>query len=126
MRMIIALGLTSLSLAGLAAPVVAQQQGGRPNFMQLLDTNKDGKISLAEYTAFSIESWGRISQGADKVKVADLQGFQAKALAGITPDAKGYVSKAAFAASIPAKFKAADTNGDGFLAGAELARRPGD
>lgn len=94
--------------------------GGPPNFVALIDTDKDGKISLAEYTAFSETRWGRISQGADKVKVADLQGFQANAVAGIAPDADGNVTKAAYLAAQPARFKAADTNGDGTLDAAEL------
>lgn len=94
--------------------------GGPPNFMALIDTDKDGKVSAAEYTAFSEQRWGRLSQGADKVKVADLQGPQANALAGIAPDANGEVTKAAYLAAQPARFKAADTNGDGSLDQAEL------
>ena len=94
--------------------------GGPPNFMALIDTDKDGKVSLAEYTAFSETRWGRIANGADKVKVADLQGFQANAVAGIAPDGDGNVTKAAYLAAQPAKFKAADTNGDGSLDAAEL------
>ncbi len=54
------------------------------------------------------------------MKPASLQGFQANALAGIAPDANGDVSKAAYLAAQPAKFKAADTNGDGFLSEAEM------
>lgn len=103
--------------------------GGPPNFMALVDADKDGKISLAEYTAFAEQRWGRISQGADSVKPASLQGFQANAFAGIAPDASGSVTKAAYLAAQPAKFKAADTNGDGSLSEAEftatMPRRPG-
>ena len=94
--------------------------GGGQNIMERLDTDKDGKISLAEYTAFAEQRWTRIANGGDKVKPADLQGFQANALAGIAPDANGEVTKAAYLAAQPAKFKAADTNGDGFLSEAEM------
>jgi hypothetical protein len=129
MRTIFALGLTVFVSAALAAPVQAQPGGGGPpNAMQFVDGDKDGKITLAEYTTFSQARWGRISQGADKVKPADLQGFQANALAGIAPDADGAVTKAAYEAAIPAKFKAADANGDGALSEAEMTasmpRRP--
>ncbi|MBO9574409.1 MAG: EF-hand domain-containing protein [Sphingobium sp.] len=132
MRTIFALGLTVFAGTALVAPVQAQPPGGGaggpPNFMQFVDTDKDGKVSQAEYTAFAQARWGRISQGADTVKPADLQGFQASALAGITPAADGTVSKAAYEASIPAKFKAADTDGNGSLSEAELTasmpRRP--
>lgn len=131
MRIVMSLGLTVFAGAALVAPVQAQSPGGGggpPNFMERVDTDKDGKVSLPEYTAFAQARWGRISQGADKVKPADLQGFQANALAGIAPDADGAVTKAAYEASIPAKFKAADTNGDGSLSEAEftatMPRRP--
>jgi hypothetical protein len=103
--------------------------GGGVNIMERLDTDKDGKISLAEYTAFAEQRWTRIANGADSVKPADLQGFQANALAGIAPDANGSVTKAAYLAAQPAKFKAADTDGNGSLSEAEmmasLPRRPG-
>lgn len=133
MRITTALGFAIAALTAAASPALAQPPGGGaggpPNFMQFVDGDKDGKITLAEYTTFAQARWGRISQGADKVKPADLQGFQASALAGITPDAEGYVSKAAYEAAIPAKFKAADSNGDGSLSEAEFTasmpmRRP--
>ena len=41
-------------------------------------------------------------------------------LAGIAPDANGDVTKAAYLTAQPARFKAADTNGDGAFDTAEL------
>ncbi|MBO9580666.1 MAG: EF-hand domain-containing protein [Sphingobium sp.] len=121
MRSVFKLAMLLLATTVIVDKVQAQGGGGGPpNFMALIDTDKDGKVSQAEYTAFAEQRWGRLSQGADKVKVADLQGFQANALAGIAPDANGEVTKAAYLAAQPAKFKAADTNGDGSLSEAEL------
>jgi hypothetical protein len=123
MRSIFKIAVLLLATTAVVDKVQAQGPGGGggpPNFMALIDTDKDGKVSVAEYTAFSEQRWTRLSQGADKVKVASLQGFQANALAGIAPDANGDVTKAAYLAAQPAKFKSADTNGDGSLNEAEL------
>lgn len=123
MRAVFKLALLALATTGIVDKVQAQGPGGGggpPNFMAMIDTDKDGKVNLAEYTAFAEMRWGRIANGADSVKPADLQGFQANALAGIAPDAGGNVTKAAYLAAQPAKFKAADANGDGSLDQAEL------
>jgi hypothetical protein len=40
--------------------------------------------------------------------------------AGITPDANGNITHAAYTAAVPAKFKTADKNGDGSLSKEEL------
>jgi len=126
MRHILKVAVLLLATTAIVDKVQAQPPGGGGgggggvNIMERLDTDKDGKISLAEYTAFAEQRWTRISQGADKVKPASLQGFQANALAGIAPDANGDVSHAAYLAAQPAKFKALDTNGDGSLSEAEF------
>ncbi len=124
MRPIYKIALLLLATTAVVDKVQAQGGGGGgggpPNFMALIDTDKDGKVSVAEYTAFAETRWARIASGADSVKPASLQGFQANALAGIAPDASGNVTKAAYLAAQPAKFKAADTNGDGSLDQAEL------
>ncbi len=123
MRPVFKIAILLLATTAVVDKVQAQAPGGGggpPNFMALIDTDKDGKVSLAEYTAFSTQRWDRLSQGADKVKVADLQGPRANALTGVAPDANGEVTKAAYLAAQPARFKAADTNGDGSLDTTEL------
>lgn len=90
------------------------------DLMQYADSDHDGKVTATEYNAFMEQAWSYFAMGADKVKVADLDPMAKPAFAGITPDANGEVTKAAFMAAAPAKFKAADKNGDGVLDAAEL------
>jgi hypothetical protein len=86
----------------------------------MADADKDGKITLAEYTTFHETGWGFFANGADKVKLADLPAYAKSAFAGIAPDANGEVTKAAYMAVAPVQFKAADKNGDGYLDQAEF------
>lgn len=88
--------------------------------MQFADPNGDGRVTLDEYTVFQGQAWGYIAQGAEKVKVADLPDMMKPIVAGVAPDRDGFVAHEAFTAYIPARFKAADTDGDGTLTAAEL------
>lgn len=115
MRAAIVIAILAAS-AGLTGAAPAQDV----DLMQYADTDTDGKVTLAEYTAFSEQGWGFFSQGADKVKVSELDDMAKGAFAGITPDAAGYVTKAAYMAGVPARFKAADKDGNGTLSAAEL------
>jgi hypothetical protein len=115
MRMGIAAILAAATLC-IAGSVHAQDI----DLMQYADPDGDGKVTMAEFTAFSEQGWSFFSQGADKVKVADLEAMAKPSFAGVTPDAEGYVTKTAYMAAVPARFKAADKNGDGVLSAAEL------
>jgi hypothetical protein len=108
--------MAAAALVTLAVPAAAQDFDP----MQFADTNADGKVTLEEYTSFEAQAWNYITQGADKVKAADLPAGMQPVVAGVTPDAGGYVTQAAFTSSVPDRFKAADTDGDGTLSGAEL------
>jgi hypothetical protein len=88
--------------------------------MQYADTNGDGKVSVEEYTAFLGQAWDYLAQNADKVKAATADPMLKPLIAGVAPDANGEVTKAALIAAAPAKFKAADKNGDGVLDSTEL------
>lgn len=90
------------------------------DLMQFADADKDGKVTLQEYTAFSDQGWGFFSQGADKIKLADLDPQMKPFFAAYTPDADGNITKDAYMAKVPGRFKAADTNGDGVLSADEL------
>ena len=105
MRLLIALA------AFAATPAIAQDFDP----MQFADGNSDGKVTLEEYQTFSANGWNFIGQGADKVKPADLDQRMQAVFRGVTPDAAGYVTKDAYLAAVPARFKAADKNGDGTL-----------
>ena len=116
MRLKIAIAAMVAATAGFIGAVHAQDV----DLMQYADTDMDGKVTLTEYTAFLDQAWMYFAQGADQVKVADLDPMAKPLFNGITPDANGVVTKTAFMASAPARFKAADTNGDGVLNAAEL------
>jgi hypothetical protein len=107
-----------ISAASLACATAALAQD--VDVMQYADTNGDGKVTQEEYTAFLGQAWDYLLMGVDKVKLADADPMAKPLLSGVTPDANGVVTKAAFLAAAPAKFKAADKNGDGVLDAAEL------
>ena len=121
MRSTFAIVALVAATVGIAGQALAQDF----DIMGFADTDKDGKVTMAEYTAMSEQGWGFFSQGADKVKVADLDPMAKGAFAGIAPAADGTVSHAAYTAAQPAKFKAADTNGDGTLDAKELTATMG-
>jgi Ca2+-binding EF-hand superfamily protein len=118
MKRIIAVAAASLIVAGFAAPVIAQ--GGDFDLMGFADTNKDGKVSLEEFTAFQEQGWGFLSQGAESIKVAEMQPMMKPMMAGVPVDGSGAITHKAYMDSVPARFKAADKNGDGFLSKEEL------
>ncbi len=106
----------SAALVCAAAPALAQDV----DVMQFADTNGDGKVNQQEYAAFLATAWDYLLQSAEKVKVADADAMAKPLLTGVTPDSGGVVTKQALLAAAPAKFKAADKNGDGVLDSAEL------
>ncbi len=99
-----------------SSPAFAQQFDP----MQFADGDHDGKVTLAEYTNFQSMGWDRRTQNADKVKLADLPERAQQRMAGVPVDADGFITKAAYMATAPDRFKKADTNGDGTLDSAEL------
>jgi Ca2+-binding EF-hand superfamily protein len=107
-----------ISAASLVCATAALAQD--VDVMQYADTNGDGKVTTQEYTAFLGSAWDYLAQGAEKVKAADADPMVKGLIAGVTPDADGNVTKATLIAAAPAKFKAADKNGDGVLDAAEL------
>lgn len=116
MRIAIAAAALVVAMAGFAGMASAQDM----DLMQYADADSDGKVTGAEFTSFSEQGWAFFSQGADKVKIAELDPMAKGAFVGVTPDANGEVTKEAYMAAVPARFKAADKNGDGVLDAAEL------
>ncbi len=115
-----------IAVAALLAGAAAQAQGPEAAAMDLMpiaDTNQDGKVTLDEYKAFTAAGWGFVSQGADKVKVADLDAQGQLAFFGITPDAQGYVTQKAYLDAAPARFALFDANKNGSLDSAEINGR---
>ena len=116
MRLKHIIGVSAAALVCVAAPALAQDV----DVMQFADGNGDGKVTVEEYTAFLGQAWDYLLQSAEKVKVAEADPMAKPLLSGVTPDANGVVTKQAFLAAAPVKFKAADKNGDGTLDSAEL------
>jgi len=116
MKRTIAIAALAAAMASFGGQAMAQDM----DLMQFADTDQDGKVTPTEYASFSEQGWGFFSQGAEKVKVSELDAMAKGAFVGITPDAEGYVTKAAYLAVVPSRFKAADKNGDGTLDGKEL------
>ncbi len=116
MRSKLALAAFIVATAAFSGQAVAQDM----DLMQFADGDKDGKVTPTEYAGFMEQGWSFFSQGADSVKVADLDDMAKGAFVGITPDATGSVSKATYLAAGPGRFKAADKDGDGVLSAAEL------
>jgi len=116
MRAFIALAALGAAMVGLGGSALAQGM----DMMQFADADQDGKVTQAEYATFMEQGWSFISQGADAVKIADLDDMMKGAFVGIAPDAEGKVTKAVYLAAGPGRFKAADKDGDGALSADEL------
>jgi hypothetical protein len=107
----------TLFFASAVAPAAAQDFDP----MAMADTNTDGKVDLAEATNFSAQGWTFVDQsGAGKVKKDTLPDFMQPSFASAKVDAEGYVTKEAFLAAVPDRFKAADADSNGFLSEPEL------
>ena len=115
MRLIMIVGISAAGLLW-ASSAMAQDA----NVMQYADTNSDGKVTVEEYAAFLGTAWNYFTQSAEKAKPADLDPTGKALVSGVTPDASGMVTREALLAAAPAKFKAADKNGDGVLDASEL------
>ena len=109
--------VATLILAG--ATPLAHAQDFDP--MAMADTNTDGKVDLKEATSFTEQGWGFADQaGAGKIKKETLPDFFQPSFASAKVDAEGFVTKDAYIAAVPERFKAADANADGFLSEPEL------
>ena len=115
MRLKLALIVSTVAMAALSVPAHAQM-----DLMQFADPNGDGKVTPEEFAAFREGGWNFFSQGAEKVKLADLDEMGKGAFSGVKPDADGTITKAAYMAITADRFKVADKNGDGTLDHDEL------
>ena len=88
--------------------------------MQFADADHDGKVMLAEYTTFQEGGWNFVTQSAAQVKPAEVQGPGQGLFMGIATDANGVLTKEAFMAFVPTRFKQVDANGDGTIDETEL------
>ncbi|HEY3695575.1 EF-hand domain-containing protein [Phenylobacterium sp.] len=88
------------------------RKAGESGFLSRLDTDRDGRISRAEFDAGAQRRAGR--GGADATARA------AAMWAALDADKDGFISKAERDAALGRRFNAADTNHDGWLSKGEL------
>lgn len=107
-RALCALVVLVVSL-GAAAQVTRTQE-----YLERMDTDGDGRVSLAEYQAWMSYAFDRMDRNGDGVLSADE-----------LPGGKGRpITRAEHMAKIAATFNRQDTNRDGYLDARELAAPP--
>ena len=103
-------------------PVLAQEpaDGGRPavestgSYLQRMDSDGDGRISLDEYQAWMGYGFAQMDRDGDGVlSPHELPGGRGKP-----------ITHAAHVAQIAQRFARQDANGDGYLSARELAAPP--
>ena len=114
------------ALAGQAAPAGQDAPGGRGGMMMRADTNGDGKISQAEFTAMMDQRFTRMDKNGDGFITADELGDMAGRGPGggvmaADTDHDGKVSHAEFTALAAARFTKLDANGDGQITPDEMS-----
>ena len=105
-----------LAAAGLLmqSPSVAAQVHGSGEYLQRMDSDGDGRVSLPEYQAWMGYAFERMDRDGDGIlTAAELPGGRGRP-----------VSLAAHRQALAAAFARQDRNGDGFLDARELAAPP--
>ena len=92
----------------------AAQLRGSGDYLQRMDTDNDGRVSLTEYQAWMGYAFARMDRDRDGVlTAAELPGGRGRT-----------VTLAAHREALAAAFRRQDRNGDGFLDARELAAPP--
>ena len=118
--------LGGAALAGQAAPTAQdapQRRGG--GMMMRADTNGDGSISRAEFTAQAEARFARMDKNGDGFITADeMSGRGGRGPGGglmaADSDQDGKISRAEFMVQSTERFAKLDTNGDGQISGDEM------
>jgi Ca2+-binding EF-hand superfamily protein len=117
------------AFAGQAAPTGQPGQGGpggRGGMMMRADTNGDGKISRAEFTAMMEQRFTRLDKNGDGFITADeVSDMPNRGPGGgvmaADADHDGKVSHAEFTALAATRFAKLDANGDGQITPDEMS-----
>ncbi|MEN1944107.1 hypothetical protein WCE55_09685 [Luteimonas sp. MJ293] len=110
-----ALGPAAIALILLLAPgLAAAQVQATAEYLERMDTDADGRVSLDEYLAWMTYAFERMDRNGDGVLTADE-----------LPGGKGrQVTLAEHRARLTERFNRQDANRDGFLDARELAAPP--
>ncbi|MBL8257578.1 Ca2+-binding EF-hand superfamily protein [Pseudoxanthomonas japonensis] len=97
------------------SPLTAQAQvHATGEYLARMDTDRDGRVSLAEYQAWMSYAFDGMDRNRDGVlSVDELPGGRGKP-----------ITRDAHLAQLAARFKRQDVDGDGFLSEKELAAPP--
>lgn len=129
--------LASAALMGLVmtSDVQAQGQGRTLGLYSPMDSNGDGKVSLAEFEAVHATQLARFDANKDgTVTVSEIEAYFAPHLSQggqfvqqrlatlktADTNGDGVISADEFKAAGAAEFRAADTNGDGYIEAGEV------
>ncbi|QDI05145.1 calcium-dependent protein kinase 21 [Xanthomonas cerealis pv. cerealis] len=102
------------ALLGAAGAVVAQVVDTTGSYLQRMDRDSDGRISLDEYLAWMSYAFDARDLDHDgALSAAELPGGRGKP-----------ISRTQHQATLAARFRKQDSNGDGYLSARELAAPP--
>ena len=112
--------LAVVTLSGLCAPVLAASR--RSAAIQMLDTDNDGTLDLAEAKKAASALFARLDRDHDgTLDMRELAGrLSARELAAADPDHDGTLTADEYLAVVEQRFKAANPDNDGTLDGKEL------
>ncbi|WP_213605169.1 EF-hand domain-containing protein [Pseudoxanthomonas japonensis] len=95
-------------------PLAMAQVNATGEYLARMDTDGDGRVSLAEYQAWMSYAFDGMDRNRDGVlSVDELPGGRGKP-----------ITREAHLAQLAARFKRQDVDGDGFLSAKELAAPP--
>lgn len=98
----------------LAAPFAYAQVTDTGSYLQRMDSDGDGKVSVEEYTQWMMYAFERMDRNGDGILGADE-----------LPGGKGRpISREQQRQAIVERFHKQDANGDGFLSAKELSAPP--
>ena len=124
-KLLLAAALAGTMLGGVAIAGQDTPQGRGGGMMMRADTDGDGKISRAEFTAQSEARFARMDKNGDGFITADeMNGRGGRSPGGrlmsADSDQDGKISRAEFMAQSAERFIKLDTNGDGRISGDEM------
>ena len=124
-KLLLAAALAGTMLGGAAIAGQDAPQGRGAGMMMRADTNGDGNISRAEFTAQAEARFARMDKNGDGFITADeMSGRSGRGPGGglmaADTDQDGKISRAEFMAQSSERFAKLDTNGDGQISGDEM------